>query len=264
MPHITVKDLRFKYGEVTVLDGLNFEIQRGKFYSILGPNGCGKTTLLKNMLKILEPNKNSIFIEGNDIYNLSTKKMSRLVASVPQDTSVDFDFSVLDIVLMGRTPYLKSFELESEKDLQIAKEAMEMTDTLRLKDKSIKNLSGGERQRVIVARAIVQQTNILLLDEPISHLDINHQVGLLDTVAFLCKERGITVSAVLHDINMAVEYSDYIILLNEGCVVAMGTPKEVIKKEIVQQVYKMDCCVIENPITGKPHVIPIGKGRRAI
>lgn len=264
MSNISVKDLRFKYGEDTILDGLDFEIQKGKFYSILGPNGCGKTTLLKNILKLLEPNKNSIFINDTDVCNISAKQMAKIVAAVPQDTSVDFDFSSLDIVLMGRTPYLKRFEVEGERDLIIAKEAMEMTDTWRLKDKSIKNLSGGERQRVIVARAIVQQTDILLLDEPISHLDIHHQVELLDTVYKLCKDRNITVTAVLHDINMAVEYSDYLILLNEGQIVSVGTPEEIIKKEVIQQVYKMDCCIIKNPITGKPHVIPVSNGRREL
>lgn len=264
MAKIKVKDLSWNYGEETILRGLNLNIEKGKFYSILGPNGSGKTTLLKNILKLLAPKKQSIFIGDEDITNISTKEMAKKIASVPQDTNVSFDFSVLDIVLMGRTPYLKRFEVEGEKDLAIAKEAMELTDTWRFKDKLINTLSGGERQRVIVARAMVQKTEILLLDEPISHLDIHHQVELLDTVSSLSKDKGITVVAVLHDINMAAQFSDYLILLSDGEIVSAGTPEEVIIKEKIQEVYKMECCIIKNPITMKPHVIPIPKGRRAI
>lgn len=264
MSEITIKDLLWKYGDETILDGISLEINKGKFYSILGPNGSGKTTLLKNMLKILSPEKETIYIADTDIYRINAKEMAKKVGSVPQDTSVDFDFSTLDIVLMGRTPYLKRFEVEGEKDLQLAREAMEMTDTWRFKDKSIKSLSGGERQRVIVARAIVQQTEILLLDEPISHLDIHHQVELLDTVHNLCRDRRITVGAVLHDLNMAAQYSDYLILLHGGKIVCIGTPEEVMTKEVIEKVYQMECCIIKNPVTNKPHVIPIGKGRRVI
>lgn len=264
MSEIKIIDLGWKYGEENILRGINLQIEKGKFYSILGPNGSGKTTLLKNILKILVPKKRSIFISEDDITNIPTKEMAKKVGSVPQDTNVDFDFSVLDIVLMGRTPYLKRFEVEGEKDLAIAKEAMELTDTWRFKDKSIKTLSGGERQRVIVARAMVQQTEILLLDEPISHLDIHHQVELLDTVSSLSKDRGITVTAVLHDINMASQFSDYLILLNKGQIVSIGTSEEVITKEMIEEVYQMECCIIKNPITGKPHVIPIAKGRRVV
>ncbi len=264
MPEIKIKDLVWKYGDETILNGITLEIKKGKFYSVLGPNGSGKTTLLKNMLKILAPKKDSIYIDDIDIQKIPTRELAKRVGSVPQDTNVDFDFSVLDIVLMGRTPYLKRFQVEDENDYALAKEAMEMTDTWRFKDKSIKNLSGGERQRVIVARAMVQQTDILLLDEPISNLDIHHQVELLDTVSYLKYQRGLTVTAVLHDINMAAQYSDYLILLNQGQIVSIGTAEEVITKEIIEEVYKMECCIIQNPVTSKPHVIPISKGRRAI
>ncbi|WP_353893892.1 ABC transporter ATP-binding protein [Proteinivorax hydrogeniformans] len=259
MSDITVENLHWKYGDTTILDGLTFKVEKGNFYSILGPNGSGKTTLLKNMLKILQPQANSIFISDTDVSVLSAKDMAKKVAAVPQETTVDFDFSTLDIVMMGRAPYLKRFQVESEKDLALAKRAMEMTNTWQFKDKSIKTLSGGERQRVIVARAIVQQTEVLLLDEPISHLDIHHQVELLETVSYLCRKENLTVIAVLHDINMASQYSDFLVLINEGKIQSIGTVEDVITKEAIQKVYKTDCCIIKNPITKKPHIIPIGK-----
>ena len=232
--HIKITDLDWKYGESTILDNINIEVERGQFYSIIGPNGSGKTTLLKNILKHLEPKKNTVFIDNLDINSLSSKDMAKRMACVPQNTMVDYEFSVLDIVMMGRTPHLKRFETESEKDLNICKEAMEMTDTWRFKDKLIQNLSGGERQRVIVARAIAQQADILLLDEPISHLDIHHQIELLDTVSYLNKKNGITVIVVLHDLNLAAQYSDYIFLLSEGKIFSSGTPKSVINEQSIK------------------------------
>ncbi|WP_350342816.1 ABC transporter ATP-binding protein [Proteinivorax tanatarense] len=259
MSEIAVNDLNWRYGQEIVLDGVSFKVEKGKFYSILGPNGSGKTTMLKNILKILEPDKESIYIDNKDITVMSSQDMATRVACVPQETKIDFDFTVLDIVMMGRAPYLKRFEVEGKKDFEIAKEAMIMTNTWKFKDKSVKTLSGGERQRVVVARAIVQQTDILLLDEPISHLDIHHQLELLDTISYLCKEKQLTVISVLHDINMAAQYSDFLILLNEGKIRDLGVAEKVITEEAIEKVYKAKCCIIKNPITNKPHIIPMGK-----
>lgn len=252
------KGLKWKYEENLILDAINLKIEKGKFYSIIGPNGSGKTTLIKNILKLLEPSKNTIFLRNIDITSLSIKDMAKKMASVPQDTIIEFDFSVIDIVMMGRTPYLKRFESESEKDLEICKEAMEMTDTWRLRHKSIQTLSGGERQRVIVARAIAQQTDVLLLDEPISHLDIHHQVEILDTALYLTEKRNMTVVAVLHDLNLAAQYSDHLFLLHGGKILSQGIPEEVITEDAIYQAYKMQSHIIKNPLTGKPHVFPIG------
>lgn len=259
---IKTKDLNWKYDDNLVLDNVNVQFQKGKFYSIIGPNGSGKTTLLRNILKQLEPKKDTLFIEDLDICKLAYNEMAKKIAWVPQNTMVDYEFSVLDIVMMGRTPHLKKFHIEGKEDLDICREAMEMTDTWRFKDKLIQNLSGGERQRVIVSRAIAQQAEILLLDEPISHLDIHHQMELLDTVTYLNEKRGITVVVVLHDLNLAAQYSDYIFMLSNGKLVSYGTPKEVIREDIIKKVYKTNVCIIPNPITAKPHVIPIGSERK--
>lgn len=259
---INIKDLHWKYGDHLILDDINIEIEKGKFYSIVGPNGSGKTTLLKNILKHLEPKKNTLYIEDIDVTTLSSNDMGKRIASVPQNTRIDFEFTTLDIVMMGRTPHLKRFEIEGEMDLKICREAMEKTDIWRFKDKLIQELSGGEKQRVIVARAIAQQADILLLDEPISHLDIHHQVELLETVSDLNEKKEITVVAVLHDLNLAAQYSDYIFLLSQGKVLSYGEPEDVIREEIITKAFKTNVCIIKNPITGKPHVIPIRNPRK--
>ena len=256
---IKINNLNCTLGNEKILNNIDLNIQKNKFYSIIGPNGSGKTTLLKNISKTLEPLKSTLFIDDIDIKNLKNKELAKKVACVPQNTQINFDFSAMDIVLMGRTPYLKRFQNESSSDIEIVKNAMNITNTWHLKDKNINDLSGGERQRVIIARSLAQQTNILLLDEPISNLDIHHQIKILDTIKTLNIEKNITVITVLHDLNIAAEYSDYLILLNKGNILSQGTPQNVLTKENIKKVYNMDICVLENPISQKPHIIPIGK-----
>lgn len=256
MTAISIRSLNFSYGDHDILKNVNLTLEKGLFYSVLGPNGSGKTTLLKNLQKILKPDKNCIYVNGEDVRLISVKELSKKIATVPQESHMDFEFTVLDLVLMGRAPYLKRFETESVRDLALAKEAMEVTDTWKFRDKSVNNLSGGELQRAIVSRAMVQDTDILLLDEPVSHLDIHHQISILRTVAGFCRSKGITVLAVLHDINLATEFSDALILINDGKVMDMGAPEDVITEVSVKTLYDLECLVIKNPLSGKPHVIP--------
>lgn len=254
---IVVRNLDWSYGQEKILDNINIKFEEGKFYSIIGPNGSGKTTLIKNISKLLEIKKESVFVNKCDLTKLSSKEFAKKISCVPQNTNIDFEFSVIDIVLMGRAPYLRRFQSESKDDLEIVKRAMEITNTWYLKDKRINEISGGERQRVIIARAIAQNTRIILLDEPISHLDIHHQVELLDTIRKLNEENNITVIAILHDLNMAAEYSDELILLSKGKIVAKGIPKEVLTKENIKQVYNIEINLIKNPVTKKPYIIPV-------
>lgn len=256
MTAVSIKNLNFSYGDQPVLKHVHLSLQKGLFYSIIGPNGSGKTTLLKNLQKIIKPESSCIYLNGEDIRSVSVKDLSKRIATVPQETHMDFDFTVLDMVLMGRAPYLKRFESEGAHDLELAKSAMLITDTWKFKDKSIRNLSGGELQRAIVSRAMVQDTDILLLDEPVSHLDMHHQISILRTVAGFCKSKGITVLAVLHDINLASEFSDTIILMNRGEIVSVGAPDQVVNDGSMRSLFDMECLVISNPISGKPHVIP--------
>lgn len=256
---IVIKNLNWSFGDKKILDNINLQLNKGDFCSIIGPNGSGKTTLLKNISKNLHPNKNTVFIESKDLLSYSNKKLAQKIANVPQNTYIDFEFSALDIVLMGRTPYLGRFQKESLADLEIAQTAMENTNTWHLKDKKITQLSGGERQRVLTARAISQETEILLLDEPISHLDIHQQIEILDTVKNLNNTRNLTVVTVLHDLNIAAEYSDSVIMVNEGKILAYGNPKEVLTEENIKKVYDMKFHMMKNPITGKPYIIPLSK-----
>lgn len=254
---INVEDLNYSYDDKKILNDINIKLEKNKFYSIIGPNGSGKTTLLKNIGKVLPIEKNCIYIDGKEIHSYKIKDLAKKMASVPQNTNIDFDFSVLDVVLMGRSPYLKRFENESDKDFKIAKDVMEMTNTWHLKDKTINALSGGERQRVIIARALAQQSEIILLDEPISNLDMQHQIEILDTVKYLNKE--VTIVAVLHDLNLAAQYSDYLIMLKDGEIVSYGKPEEVLTEAHIKNTYNMDTYIFKNPVTGKPHIIPISK-----
>ncbi len=254
---VQVNKLNWSFDDKKILSNITTKIKSTGFTGIIGPNGSGKSTLLRVILKILQPEKNTVYVENEDVTKLSYRELSKKAASVPQDTAVDFDFSVMDIVLMGRSPHLKRFQEEQAKDFEIARQAMEMTNIWHLKDRSINSISGGERQRVIISRALAQQSNILVLDEPISHLDIHHQIAVLNITKKLCITKKLTVIAVLHDLNLAVQYSDYLILLNQGQIVAEGSPKEVVTKKNIENVYCIDVCMITNPITGKPHIIPV-------
>jgi len=254
---VKVKNLNYSFEKKNVLHDINIDFKENKFYSIIGPNGSGKTTLLKNIAKTLKPCKNTVFVGDNDILDFKNKVLARKLAVVPQNSNLDMDFSVQDIVLMGRAPYFSKLQSESESDYAIAKQAMEVTNTWKFHDKFINQLSGGEKQRVIIARALTQDTDIILLDEPISQLDIHHQIEILDTIKSLSNK--ITVIVVLHDLNFAAQYSDHIILVNNGRVVVQGNPSEVLTEENIKNVYKINVCMIKNPVTGKPYIIPVGQ-----
>ncbi|MDU1442365.1 MAG: ABC transporter ATP-binding protein [Clostridium cochlearium] len=254
---IVLNNLNFAYNEKHILKNINISFERNKFYSILGPNGSGKTTLLKNILKALPTTDKTIYIDAFDINNYKNKDLAKKMSSVPQNTNLEFDFTSFDVVLMGRSPHLKRFERETNKDYEIVREAMEITNTWHLKDKYINQLSGGERQKIIIARALAQESSIILLDEPISNLDIQNQIEIMDTLKFL--NRDVTIISVLHDLNLAAQYSDYILLLKNGEIFFKGTPEKVLSVNNLKYVYDVNTYIIKNPVTGKPHIIPISK-----
>lgn len=253
---ISVNNLNCIIDGKSILNNISLSFKKGKFYSIVGPNGSGKTTLLKNILKLLAVEKNTILIERNDVNKLNNNQLSKLISYVPQNTSIEFDFSVIDIVMMGRNPYLKRFQAETKKDYEIAEEAMKRTNIWNLKNRSINTLSGGERQRVIIARALTQSTDIILLDEPISQLDIHHQINIMKLLKELTEEMNITVITVIHDLNYAIQYSDYLLFLNNGKVFSFGYPEEVITKENLKEVYGMKFNIIKNSSNNKPIILP--------
>ncbi|MDI9483334.1 MAG: ABC transporter ATP-binding protein [Bacillota bacterium] len=254
---VDVKNLEFSYGDRKVLEQICAAFQPGMVCGLLGPNGSGKTTLMKNIASILKPQKNTVYINGLDITNITVNELAKEISVVPQNTHIEFDFSVQDIVMMGRAPYIKRFSSESEEDIEIAQWAMRISGIEDLAERSIKNISGGELQRVVIARALAQKSNIILLDEPVSQLDIHHQLSIMETVRMLAYEYGMTVVTILHDLNLAAEFCDYIYLLKNGFIAHSGKPKDVLTYEIIEEVYKIVCLVYENPVSKKPHIVPV-------
>lgn len=254
---IQVKDLNFNVNEIEILKNIYVNIDKGLFYTIIGPNGSGKTTLLRHLARTLMPDKSTIFLDNKDITNLKGIEFARIVSYIPQEADNDCSFSAMDVVLMGRFPHIKRFEGEKQNDIKTAEWAMKATNTLHLKDKNISTLSGGERQRVIIARALAQQGKILLLDEPTSHLDIHHQIEIMDTLKELNIQYGITILCVLHDLNLAAQYSDFILVMSKGKIEAEGKPEDVITEKILSRVYDARITVLKNPVNDKPYVIPL-------
>jgi iron complex transport system ATP-binding protein len=258
MTMLRAHEIGFRYGEAWVLRKVSFDLARGEMVGIIGPNGSGKTTLLFAVDGILCPQEGEISIEGTDIRRMKRKDLARIVAVVPQEVPAVFPFRVEEIVLMGRSPHLGRLQFEGRSDYQIAQEVMASTDTLHLAGRRITELSGGERQRVWIARALAQQPRIMLLDEFTAYLDIKHQVAFFDLIRGLNRKQGLTVVAVTHDINLASQYADRIIMLKAGRVHAMGTPAEVVTQDHIREVYETDVLVDSNPVTGLPRVTLAG------
>jgi iron complex transport system ATP-binding protein len=257
---IKIDDLVVGYDAAPVLDGVTVEIAGGEFVGVVGPNGSGKTTLLRSVARVLRPRAGAVLIDGREVFTVPARELAREVGVVPQDTIPAFDFTALEIVLMGRSPHLGRFQVEGPKDLAIAEQAMRQTGTLEVANRPFTALSGGERQRVVVARALAQEPRVVLLDEPTSHLDINYQFEILNLIRRLNHERGITVLAVLHDLNLAAQYCDWLVMLGGGKIQAIGAPDEVLTAQNVKRVYGAEVWVRRHPTSGRPYVIA-GIGR---
>ena len=248
------------------LSGIGFNLKKGSFTGIIGPNGSGKTTLFRGITKALPTIEGEILLAGKDLSSFSLKDRAQNIAIVSQFTDAD-QISVEDYILMGRMPYQNRFQFfETKKDFEIAHRYMKLTDVFQFKDKLLTELSGGEQQRAAIARALTQEPELLLLDEPTSHLDITHQVKILDLINRLNQEMGLTVLMVIHDLNLASEYCDQLILFKEGKVFTQGTPEEVLRFDTIEEVYKTPVVTQTNPYSNKPVVFLVsekvlGKGR---
>ncbi len=264
------RGIEFAYNGHAVLHHVDIALRRGDFVALLGPNGSGKTTLLKILCGILTPRAGRVLIDGGDLAALKRRAIARRIALVPQELSVPFAFTVREMVSLGRTPHIRPLLGETLRDRAAVEQALELTGTRALADRFFGDLSGGERQRVVIAMALAQVlatdlpgpedledlNRVLLLDEPTVHLDINHQVEVLELIRKLNRERGLIVFATMHDLNLASLYFDRLILLNDGCVVTEGTPREVLSKERVENVFGTEVVIEAHPArAGAPHII---------
>ncbi len=252
---ITVRDLCGGYTGVPVIHNVSFSIRRGETIGIIGPNGSGKSTLLRLISRVLCPEKGEVLLENRNIRTFPLKEFCRKVAFVGQEAPTEFSFSSREIVAMGRIPHLRRLEPESRNDKDAIAEAMRLTDVLELADREIQTLSAGECQRVILARALAQKTELILLDEPTSHLDIGHQVQILDLLRMLNRRHCVTIAMVIHDLNLASEYCDRLILLHEGRIFRVGAPENVLTYQNLETVYKTVVVVRKNPVSQKPYIL---------
>jgi len=236
-------------------------IERGSLTGLLGPNGCGKTTLLKLIAGVLGPSQGTIALNGRAIDRISRRELARQFALVPQETHPAFDYSVLEMVLMGRHPYLGTFQIEGPEDLTIAHSCLVATGTAHLADRPYMTLSGGEKQRVIIASALAQATELLLLDEPTASLDLGYQLEVASLLARLNRERQVTMVLATHDLNLAASLCDRLVLLRGGRVLAQGSTNDVLTGAMVQQLYDVDADVQFHPRAGHLTVIPVSRTR---
>lgn len=231
---------------INIVNDISLRVKEGQFVGLIGPNGCGKSTLLKSIYKVIKPKQGSVFLNGMDLLNTDPKSVSRMMGVVGQFNEISFDFTVQEMVLMGRTPHKKFLEGDTEEDYEIARRALNQVSLSGYEKRSYTSLSGGEKQRVILARALAQQPTFLVMDEPTNHLDIKYQLQILSVV----KKLSVGTLAALHDLELAADYCDFLYMVKQGSIVAFGTPREVLTKKRISEVYDVRCEVYTNPITG--------------
>lgn len=250
------------YGKRTVLYDINLEARPGEMLGIIGPNGSGKSTLIRGMTRLIQPISGQIFLDGKDIVDISRQDLSRLVAVVPQNPILPELFTAFEVVLMGRTPHLGLLRYEGENDLLIVQKAMEATQTLTFAERRVGELSGGERQRLTIARALAQEPKVILMDEPTANLDINYQIETLDLARHLCRGQELIVVTTLHDLNLAAQYCDRLVMLSNGKVYCHGSPNTVINSRTIKEVYGAEVYVYPHPINELPATLIISDKER--
>ncbi|BAG23447.1 MULTISPECIES: ABC transporter ATP-binding protein [Streptomyces] len=256
---LTAEGLTLGYGDRTVVDSLDLAVPPGRITVIVGANACGKSTLLRSMSRLLAPRAGRVVLDGKEVHRLPAKELARTLGLLPQSPVAPEGITVFDLVGRGRHPHQGIFSRWNEKDDAAVAAALEATHTEPLADRAVDELSGGQRQRVWIAMALAQQTDLLLLDEPTTFLDASHQIEVLDLLTDLNRSRGTTIVMVLHDLNLAARYADHLIALASGGLHASGTPAEVLTEETVRAVFDLDSRIIEDPVSGRPLMLPIGR-----
>lgn len=256
---LAAERLTLGYGDRTVIDNLDLALPPGRITAIVGANACGKSTLLRSMSRLLAPRAGRVVLDGKEVHRLPAKELARTLGLLPQSPVAPEGITVADLVGRGRHPHQSVFSRWNEKDDAAVASALDATRTAELADRSVDELSGGQRQRVWIAMALAQQTDLLLLDEPTTYLDASHQVEVLDLLTDLNRTRGTTIVMVLHDLNLAARYADHLIALAAGRLHAAGPPAEVLTAKTVRAVFSLDSHIIEDPVSGRPLMLPIGR-----
>ena len=257
---LAARDLVYHVEAARLLDQVSLSAKQGEFIGLIGPNGAGKTTFLRSISGLLRAQEGSVFLEGEDLGRMSARAVARIQAQVPQIAAYTFGFTSMEVVLMGRYPHMGRFQVEGAADRRIARESMDLTETEDFADRPVTTLSGGERQRVFVARALAQQPRILLLDEPTSNLDIQHQLKVLDIVQDLVA-KGMTAIAAIHDLSLAARYCHRLVLMIDGRVLAQGTPTEVLTPTNIEAAFGVRAVVFQDPFTGTPTISLLDQAR---
>ncbi len=257
---IQIKQVSFSYLDGLVLHNVDLSVGAGEMVGLIGPNGSGKTTLIKLVSGVLKPGQGEVRLDDSNLSLLKRKTVARSVAVVPQQFHIPFAFTVGEVVMLGRIPFIRAMAGETVVDKDAVSAALAVVGIGELVERRFDELSGGERQKVILAMALAQQPKLLLLDEPTAHLDIAHQIEILELVRSLNAEQGITVIAAMHDLNLASLYFDRLVVLKEGGVVAEGTPTEVLTEKMIRDVFSASVRVEQHPVTGAPHIVVLPKG----
>lgn len=252
---LSIENITASYGKTTVLDGITLEVNVGEFLGVIGPNGSGKTTLLRVISGVLPPVAGEVVLRGRNLATIDRRTVARTIAFLPQDLALEFSFTAREVISMGRYAHLPRLGGESREDLEITQRAMQLTGVERLADRVVTELSGGERQKVFIAMCLAQQPHLLILDEPTNHLDIGHQLSALDLIRSHNRQAQMTVISVFHDLNLAAEYCDRLIVLNGGRVDTIGTPDEVLTGDMISRVYGVNVTTQRNPVSNRPHVV---------
>ncbi|MER8258653.1 MULTISPECIES: ABC transporter ATP-binding protein [Streptomyces] len=260
---LTAEELTLGYADRTVIDSLDLAVPPGRITVIVGANACGKSTLLRSMSRLLAPRAGRVLLDGREVHRFPAKELARTMGLLPQSPLAPEGITVSDLVGRGRHPHQGVFSRWSREDDAAVASALEATQTEELAERAVDELSGGQRQRVWIAMALAQQTDLLLLDEPTTFLDVSHQVEVLDLLTDLNAGRGTTIVMVLHDLNLAARYADHLIALADGRLHAQGTPSEVLTEETVRAVFGLDSRIIEDPVSGRPLMLPIGRHHAA-
>ncbi|MFN8411067.1 MAG: heme ABC transporter ATP-binding protein [Anaerolineales bacterium] len=253
---LKIDNLSVYYGDRQILHGIQLDVNSGEVVALIGPNGAGKSTLIRAVSGVIPIHAGNIFVNQKNVTMLSTMERARHISVVPQAVSMPPAFTVWETVLLGRTPYLNFLGQTSAKDEAFARQALQQADVLHLIDKRMDEISGGEQQRVLLARTLAQDTPILLMDEPTTHLDLSHQIDLLKLVTKQAREKQLTVLIALHDLNLASMFADRIAIVQKGLLCVAGTPQETLTSEIINSIYQVPVHIVSHPESGAPLIIP--------